>query len=162
MNMSAKSSGFRVQLSASRLFGLIETTSGRHKLTPLGGMILGPQQERGARAQAFMNVPLYKAIYEAHKTGVLPPAAALEREITSLGVAEKQTTRARQVFERSADQAGAASPSLNLLVHFGQQFVAFGQRLGAAHDTLVHGHCRPRNGSLDASMLVHVFPESFE
>lgn len=116
MNMSAKSSGFRVQLSASRLFGLIETTSGRHKLTPLGVMILDPQQERGARSQAFMNVPLYKAIYEAHKTGVLPPAAALEREITGLGVAEKQTARARQVFERSAEQAGYFEHGKNRLV----------------------------------------------
>ncbi|MGH6871002.1 MAG: hypothetical protein ACREHE_05790 [Rhizomicrobium sp.] len=106
MNLSSKSSGYRIQISAARLFGLIETTSGNHKLTPLGRMIVDPQRERDARARAFLNVPLYKAVFEKYKGGVLPPAAALERDIIGLGVAEKQTGRARQVFERSAEQAG--------------------------------------------------------
>jgi hypothetical protein len=61
---------------------------------------------RGARARAFQSVPLYKAIFENYNGGVLPPAAALERDIVGLGVAEKQTGRARQVFEKSAEQAG--------------------------------------------------------
>jgi hypothetical protein len=65
-----------------------------------------PQQEREARARAFLSVPLYKAIYDKYKGGVLPPAAALERDVVGLGVAEKQTGRARQVFERSAEQTG--------------------------------------------------------
>ena len=51
-------------------------------------------------------MPLYKAIYEKYKGGVIPPAAALERDIAGLGVAPKQKDKARQVFERSADQAG--------------------------------------------------------
>jgi hypothetical protein len=59
------------------MFGLIETTNGNHKLTPLGRAIVDPQQEREARARAFLNVPLYKAIYDKYKGGVLPPAAAL-------------------------------------------------------------------------------------
>lgn len=106
MQISPKSSSYRVQLSASRMFGLIETTGGRHRLTALGRMIIDPQREREARARAFMNVPLYSAVYEKYKGGVLPPPAAFERDIVGLGVAEKQTARARQVFERSADQAG--------------------------------------------------------
>jgi hypothetical protein len=106
MKLSPKSSGFRVQLSAARMFGLIESTSGHHRLAEYGRMIVDPQRQREARAKAFLNVPLYKAMYEKYKNGVLPPAAALERDITGLGVAEKQTSRARQVFERSADQAG--------------------------------------------------------
>jgi hypothetical protein len=69
-------------------------------------MIVDPQREREARARAFQNVPLYKAIFENYKGGVLPPAAALERDMIQLGVAEKQTGKARQVFERSAGQAG--------------------------------------------------------
>jgi hypothetical protein len=106
MTVSPKSSGFRIQLSAARMFGLVETTSGRHKLSPLGRMIVDPQREREARARAFQNVPLYKAIFENYKGGVLPPAAALERDMIQIGVAEKQTSRARQVFEKSAEQAG--------------------------------------------------------
>lgn len=37
---------------------------------------------------------------------MLPPSAAFERDIVGLGVAEKQKDKARQVFERSASQAG--------------------------------------------------------
>lgn len=106
MDSSPKSSGFRMQLSASRMFGLLETASGQHKLTQLGRMIVDPQREKEARARAFLNVPLYKAIFENYKGGVLPPAAALERDIISLGVAEKQTGRARLAFEKSAELAG--------------------------------------------------------
>lgn len=116
LNMSPKSSGYRVQLSASRMFGLVETTSGRHKLTPLGRSIVDPQQERGARTTAFLSVPLYKVIYDNYKGGVLPPAAALERDMIGLGVAEKQTGRARQVFERSAEQANFFEHGKNRLV----------------------------------------------
>jgi hypothetical protein len=116
MDQSPKSSGFRIQVGAARMFGLIETTAGRHKLSPLGRMVVDPLQEREARAKAFLMVPLYKALYENHKTGVLPPAAALERDIVSLGVAEKQKERARQVFERSADQAGFFEHGKNRLV----------------------------------------------
>ncbi|MGC0325600.1 hypothetical protein ABIG06_006229 [Bradyrhizobium sp. USDA 326] len=105
MNVSPKSSGYRIQISAARMFCLVETTSGNHKLTPLGRAIVDPQQERAARANAFLSVPLYKAIFDKYKGGVLPPPAALERDIVGLGVAEKQTGRARQVFERSAEQA---------------------------------------------------------
>lgn len=98
------------------MFGLVETTSGSHKLSPLGRMIVDPQRERDARARAFLNVPLYKAIFEKYKGGVMPPAAALERDIVGLGVAEKQTGRARQVFERSAEQAGYHEHGKNRLV----------------------------------------------
>jgi len=45
-----------------------------------------------------------------------PPAAALERDIIGLGVAEKQTGRARQVFERSAEQANYFEHGKNRLV----------------------------------------------
>ena len=36
----------------------------------------------------------------------MPPAAALSRDMVTLGVSEKQKDRARLVFERSAEQAG--------------------------------------------------------
>jgi hypothetical protein len=116
LNMSPKSSGYRVQLSAARQFGVVETTSSRHKLTALGKMVVDPQREREARAKAFMNVPLYARVYEDYKGGVIPPAAAFERDIVSMGVAEKQKGRARQVFEKSAEQAGFFEHGKNRLV----------------------------------------------
>ncbi|HUO93061.1 MAG TPA: hypothetical protein VMU22_09075 [Rhizomicrobium sp.] len=116
MNLSPKSSGYRIQVSASRMFGLVETTSGKHHLTLLGRMIVDPQREREARARAFLQVPLYRAIFDKYNGGVIPPPAALERDIIGLGVAEKQTGRARSVFERSAEQAGYFEHGKNRLI----------------------------------------------
>ncbi len=106
MKLSPKSSGYRIQISAARMFGLVETVGGVHKMSSLGRMIVDRQREREARAKAFLKVPLYGALFEKYKGGVIPPAAALEKDIGSLGVAEKQKERARQIFERSAEQGG--------------------------------------------------------
>lgn len=103
---SHKSSTFRVQIYTARIFGILEGEGSRHKLSQLGRAIVDPNQAREAKARAFLNVPLYQAIYEKYRGGVLPPAAALQRDMVDLGVAEKQKDRARLVFERSADQAG--------------------------------------------------------
>ena len=119
MNMSPKSSGYRIQVSASRMFGLVETAAGQHKMSSLARMIVDPQREREARSKAFLKVPLYSALFEKYKGGVVPPAAALERDIVSLGVAEKQKERARQIFERSAEQGGFSEHGKERLVQPG-------------------------------------------
>ncbi|MCW5699333.1 MAG: hypothetical protein KIT00_05790 [Rhodospirillales bacterium] len=107
LGTSPTSSAFRVRLSASRMFGLIEADRSESiRLTHLGQRAMDPQQERAAWADAFLSVPLYRAVYEKFKGNVLPPTAALEREIVAMGVAEKQKSRARQVMERAAEQAG--------------------------------------------------------
>ena len=117
MDQSIKSSGFRVQLSTARIFGIIESEgTDAYRLTLLGRQIVDPQKARKAKSDAFLNVPLFKKLFENHSEGVLPPAAALEREIANLGVAEKQKDRARQVFERSAEQSGFFEHGRNRLV----------------------------------------------
>jgi hypothetical protein len=115
-NQSVKSSGFRTQIYAARMFGVLEGESSRHRLSELGRSIVDPNHTREARAKAFLLVPLYKAIFDSHRGGVIPPTAALEREMVGLGVAEKQKERARQVFERSAEQAGYFEHGRNRLV----------------------------------------------
>jgi len=116
-NQSIKSSTFRIQLSGARLFGLMATDgSGKHRLTDLGRMIVDPNQAREARARSFLAVPLFKAVFDNYKGGVPPPAAALARDMVGLGVAEKTKDRARQVFERSAEQAGFFAHGKNRLV----------------------------------------------
>lgn len=120
IGLSAKSSGFRVQIYTARMFGVIETgTSGKMKLSALGRAIVDPSQARAAKVQSFLNVPLYAKVFENYKGGVLPPAAAFERDIVLLGVAEKQKGRARQVFERAAEQAGFFEQGKNRLVRPG-------------------------------------------
>jgi len=116
-SQSAKSSGFRTQISAARLFGLIESDDADSlRLTELGRRVVDPAQARAAKAEAFLRVPLFKALHDKYKDGVTPPSAALEREIVSLGVAEKQKARARQVFEGSAQQTGFRDVAPNRLV----------------------------------------------
>ncbi len=106
MNQSAMSGAFRLNTSTARIFGLVETERGHVNLTELGRRIVDPAQEEQARAEAFLAVPLYSAIYEKYKGHMLPPTAALEREMAALGVSSKQTNKARQAFDRSAQQAG--------------------------------------------------------
>src|ERR1700720_4826733 len=99
LNLSMNSSGYRVRLSAAKVFGVIESSgSGGLKLTALGQMIVDSAREREAKVRAFLNVPLFKAVYEQNRGKQLPPPAALEREMAGLGVSEKQRGRARQVF----------------------------------------------------------------
>jgi len=108
LELSASSSGFRTRLAAARTFGLIQSSRGSDvvSLTDLGLKIVDEPWKRRAKADAFLKVELFRAVYEQFKGGLLPPAAALERRMQELGVASKQTERARQVFERSADTAG--------------------------------------------------------
>jgi hypothetical protein len=101
------SGAFRQKTSAARTFGIV-AKDGRSAfvLTDLGKRIVAVETEKAARVEAFLNVALYNAIYEKFRGHNLPPAKALEREMESLGVSRKQTDRARQAFERSAQYAG--------------------------------------------------------
>lgn len=105
MKQSATSGAFRANLSTARIFGLIESDKGQIALTDIGRRVVDPSQEKRARAEAFLRVPLYEAIYTKYKQHMLPPVAALEREMLQLGVSSKQTDKARQAFDRSANQA---------------------------------------------------------
>lgn len=108
LSLSMNSSGFRVRLSTARMFGLIEIHRGKGtvRLTPLGQMIVDDASRREAMVEAFMNIPLYKELYERYRGRVLPPSGALQTEMATLGVARKQTDKARQTFERTAEVAG--------------------------------------------------------
>jgi hypothetical protein len=105
--MQTLSGAFRLKTGTARIFELTERDGKSGvSLTDLGRQIVQPESERAARAEAFMRVPLYAAIYEKYKGHLLPPMKALEREMQALGVSSKQKDKARQAFERSARQAG--------------------------------------------------------
>jgi hypothetical protein len=106
LRQSPKSSGFRTQIASAAKFNLVTANQGVLTLTSLGTRICDPKQEEGARAEAFLAVELYKKIYDQFKGGTLPPDKGLESAIVSMGVAQKQKERARQIFQRSAQQAG--------------------------------------------------------
>jgi hypothetical protein len=117
MNQSMSSGAFNTRLGTARIFGLIDTERGAINLTEIGRRIVDATQERAARVEAFLAVPLYRRLFEDHQGHVLPPRPkGLEHAMTKMGVAPKQTDRARQAFERSAQQAGFFATGTERLV----------------------------------------------
>lgn len=106
LKMAPKGGGFRLQLIGAKTFGLLTYLRGDVKLTDIGVRIVDPHNARGARFDAFLSVALYKLAFDRLNGTALPPPAAIERLFESLGVAPKQKDKARQVFMRSAKQAG--------------------------------------------------------
>jgi hypothetical protein len=106
MNQSATGGTFRTRLGAARLFGLIEASQGRASLTTVGRDALDNSSGPAARADAFLRVPLFRAMYDQYQGYALPPPAAIERQMEQLGVPPKQKERARQTFTKSAMYAG--------------------------------------------------------
>jgi hypothetical protein len=97
---------FRQRIANAKTFGLVDTGAGQVRLSELGRAVVDPAQEAWARAEAFLRVPLFSAIYERYKGYKLPGASGLETEISALGVSSQQADKARQALARSAKQAG--------------------------------------------------------
>ncbi len=117
MGQSASGGTFRSRYSAARLFGLIETVRGGGvKLTALGSDVLSPERSDRAKAEAFLKVGLFRQMYDTRKGQSLPPAAALARMVTNLGVAPKQAERARQTFVKSAHVAQFIDPQTGVFI----------------------------------------------
>jgi len=114
---TVKSGGFRQRLSTAHTFGFTSLSQGIVTLSDLAARILDPEQEKAARVESFLKVPLYNAIYEQFKNGTLPPAQGLESAMVSLGVVPKQKTKARQAFQKSAKEAGFFAYGATKLVY---------------------------------------------
>jgi hypothetical protein len=114
---TVNSGGFRQKLSTAHTFGFTSLSQGIVTLSSLGVRIVDPEQQKAARVEAFLKVPLYNAIYEQFKNGTLPPSQGLETAMVSLGVATKQTAKARQAFQKSAKEAGFFAYGTTKLVY---------------------------------------------
>ena len=116
IGMSVIGSQFRQKLQNARIFGLL-TYSGRDiDLTEIGVQMCDPATEKEALVKAFLAVGLFAQLFEAYRDAILPPDAAIQRRMNELGVATKQTQRARQVFKSSAETAGFFAIARNKLV----------------------------------------------
>jgi hypothetical protein len=103
---SPRSGAFRGKVATARTFQVIEITRGNISLTDLGRKLIDPQTRAAARVEAFLTVPLFAALVIEYKGTMLPPDSGLEQKILDLGVSAKQTAKARQAFQRSAELAG--------------------------------------------------------
>ena len=64
LDMTPGSGAFSVKIAAARQFGLLETQGGKNQLSALGFEILDPARSKAAMATAFLNVPLYRRVYD--------------------------------------------------------------------------------------------------
>jgi hypothetical protein len=106
LKASPRSGSFRVKLATARTFRVIAISRGNIALTDLGRKLIDPQTRAAARVEAFLTVPLFAALVNEYKGTMLPPDSGLEQKILDLGVSAKQTAKARQAFQRSAEMAG--------------------------------------------------------
>jgi hypothetical protein len=107
--LMAKSGNFVVKLSAARIFGLLDNSGGKYQLTQLAYNALDKDEnrQREARAEAFLNVPLFKKVYEEFRGKILPPRPfGLEQVLVAFGVSPKQRSYARIALDKSARQTG--------------------------------------------------------
>lgn len=103
--LGVKGGAFLRRLGAARIFGLIERDGSDWRLTELGKRIISPNNAQ-ARAESFLSVPLFMKLYEDFRGSSLPADSGIEHHMRSLGVSEKSTETARQIFKKSARQAG--------------------------------------------------------
>jgi hypothetical protein len=106
LKASPRSGSFRVKLATARTFRVISVSRGNIALTDLGRKLIDPQTRAVARVEAFLIVPLFAALVSEYRGTMLPPDSGLEQKILDLGVSVKQTAKARQAFQRSAEMAG--------------------------------------------------------
>jgi hypothetical protein len=116
LNVSADGGGFNLRVGTAKMYGFVAGEKGTLTLTDLGLRVIDAQTEKAARAESFLLVPLFKSVYEEYKGQLLPANPALEAAMEKLGVAPKQKDKARQVFQRSATQAGYFAFGNNRLV----------------------------------------------
>lgn len=106
LEQQRNSGAFRGKTAAGHLFGAVETVSRELVLTDLGRRMASPDTEADALAEAFLNVPLYRALFDRYAAdgGKLPMIRDIDIDMERLNVS--RPIKARQVFLRSAETAG--------------------------------------------------------
>ncbi len=99
---------FRLRISSAVSYGLIVSRRKTLFLTDIGRITTSGDAKQ-ARVDAFLRPPLFKRVYEHYHGGLLPGPAILENYLEKSGVTAKSRAVARQVFVRSATQAGLLS-----------------------------------------------------
>ncbi len=107
---SANNGAYYDKISASRMFGLIQGQGARITLTKRAEQVLMPvfpEQAAHAKVEAWMDVPLFAAIYEEFRGRQLPPEEGLKNLMrTKYGVPPSRVDSAYRALIESADQAG--------------------------------------------------------
>ena len=116
LETTTSSSTFRSLVASARTFGLIHRRSKVVTLTELGAAIVDPLTCDEAKIRAFLEVPLYRKLFDKFAGVLLPADTGLEAEIEALGVTPKSVAKARQTLMRSAAVAGFFNAGKDRLV----------------------------------------------
>jgi hypothetical protein len=110
------SGAFRNKVAAAKHFGVLEGSRNSIALTELGRRLADSRGLQQARVEAFFAVPLYRTLFESYRGSQMPGVMRIELDMLRLGVARTQVKAARQVFLRSAEQAGMIDAGTSQMV----------------------------------------------
>lgn len=116
VNQTLNSGAFRTRMAAAAHFGLLTPARGRVQITELGMRALDEEQRPAALVDAWMQVPIFKSLFNRFDGNRLPPASGIEAELTNLGVPSKNSAVIRRVLMSSAEQAGLLNSAADRLV----------------------------------------------
>jgi len=107
---SVQNGAFLTRIGAARTFGLIADMNKELRVTPLGYKIISPEsQEQYAEGlvEAFLTVPLFKAIYDEYRGRDLPEGLGLKNALRlKFKIVPKRIDPVYRVFFESAEVAG--------------------------------------------------------
>jgi hypothetical protein len=107
---SANNGSYLGRMSAARSFGWIEKHGDQYAPSGLALLVLTPVYDVDAKkalVDAFLNVPLYKRIYDDFRNKELPPAFGMKNALRNVyGVLPTRVELAYKVLIDSAEQAG--------------------------------------------------------
>lgn len=107
MGLAPGGGGFATKIATARIFGVIDSATGKYQLTDIGHEIVDAGRQAEAKIKAFLNVPLFKRAYDEFRGKLLPPKPhGIEAAFVNFGVTEKNARHARLAFEKSARLAG--------------------------------------------------------
>jgi hypothetical protein len=107
---STTNGSFLTRITSAKLFAFVTEAANQLTLTDLGRRVAAPIEANDAaraKAEAFLNVELFRKIFDAYDGQTLPPELGLRNALlTKYGVVEARVGPAIKVMIDSADQAG--------------------------------------------------------
>lgn len=107
---SIRSGTYLTRISATKAYGLIESSGDKLSVTERGKAILAPvmpEDAVNAKVEAFLSVPLFSKVFEQFKGGQLPPDVGLTNLFRgTFKIVNDRIAPSVRIFLSAAEQAG--------------------------------------------------------
>ena len=119
LDYKSKANGsFVARVTAAKMFGLVDQEGSQLRVTPRARAIIAPvtpAQAQGAKVDAFLDVELFRRVYDELGGSAMPEEAGLRNLIeTQYGVTKARVAPTVRILKESAEEAGvfkAAGPT---------------------------------------------------